>query len=167
MLLKKWACLLLILTGFSTLEARDYPELLSVGAGVFNFKLHPCNNKTYLLQAEYKWSICNTLFRPQIGVFTGGFKSYFLYAGIAFDLFVTDHFVITPSFSPGYYHFQNGGRNLGYPVEFRSCLELAWNFTCHQRLGVQVYHLSNASIGKKNPGVNCLTAFFSFPLHRH
>ena len=87
---------------------------------------------------------------------TGGFitskNAFYLYTGAQaeFDLgFVT----ITPSFAPGYYNY-GGGKDLGYPLEFKSEVQLSFDLSEATHLGMSYNHISNASLGDKNPGAN-------------
>ena len=59
----------------------------------------------------------------------------------------------TPSFTPGLYGKGNG-KDLGHIVEFKSELQLSLNLPSDSEFGVSYNHLSNASLGKKNPGAN-------------
>ena len=72
---------------------------------------------------------------------------------------------MTPSFIPGVY-CKGSGKDLGYPLEFRSSLELAYEWCCKARLSGQFYHISNASLSKKNPGANALALIFCIPFKR-
>ena len=61
---------------------------------------------------------------------------------------------LTPSFAPGYYSYGNG-KDLGYPLEFKSEIQMSFDLsesTTH--LGMSYNHISNASLGNKNPGAN-------------
>ena len=60
---------------------------------------------------------------------------------------------ITPSFAPGYYNYGNG-KDLGYPLEFKSEIQVTLNLTESSNLGMSYNHISNASLGSKNPGAN-------------
>lgn len=157
---KYFVALLLAYSAF--LCAReDPPPLLSLGAGDFAPGHH---HETYLVQAEYLWD--RYLFwcvRPRLGVMTPGFSSLFLYGGIGLDLYVTDHLMFTPNFAPGLY-FKGSGKDLGCLLEFRSTLELSYEFDCKVRLGGQFFHISNASLGSCNPGANSWVLFLAFPL---
>ena len=59
----------------------------------------------------------------------------------------------TPSFTPGLYG-KGSGKDLGHIVEFKSELQLSLNLPSDSEFGVSYNHLSNASLGKKNPGAN-------------
>ena len=60
--------------------------------------------------------------------------------------------MIVPSFAPGIYS-QGNGKNLGYPLEFRTSFELGYQFDSGWRLTGQYYHISNATLGSINPGI--------------
>ena len=71
--------------------------------------------------------------------------------------------VLSPSFSVGGFH-EGDGKDLGGAIEFRSALELAYRFENNARLGVQVGHLSNASIYDSNPGEEFVILNYSIPV---
>ena len=60
---------------------------------------------------------------------------------------------ITPSFTPGLYH-KGDGKDLGHMLEFKSEVQLSLNLSDSSKLGFSYNHLSNASLGDKNPGAN-------------
>ena len=60
---------------------------------------------------------------------------------------------VTPSFAPGYYNKGNG-KDLGHPLEFKSEVQLSLDLPKSSQLGFSYNHLSNASLGDKNPGAN-------------
>ena len=60
---------------------------------------------------------------------------------------------ITPSFTPGFYN-QGDGKDLGHAIEFKSELQLSLNLPRDSQFGFSYNHLSNASLGDKNPGAN-------------
>ena len=59
----------------------------------------------------------------------------------------------TPSFTPGLYH-EGDGKDLGHLIEFKSELQFSFDLSKTSELGFSYNHLSNASIGDKNPGAN-------------
>ncbi len=102
-------------------------------------------------------------FKPMgglMGTFDGGF---YVYAGVAIDIFLGRRFVLTPSFAPGLYS-DGGGKDLGHTVEFRSSVKLAYRFDSRARLGLELYHMSNAGLDDVNPGANALMLTYSVPL---
>ena len=60
---------------------------------------------------------------------------------------------ITPSFTPGYYN-QGDGKDLGHALEFKSEVQLSLDLPKDSEFGFSYNHLSNASLGDKNPGAN-------------
>ena len=60
---------------------------------------------------------------------------------------------ITPSFTPGLYS-EGDGKDLGHIVEFKSEVQISLNLFKNSQLGMSYNHISNASLGDKNPGAN-------------
>ena len=60
---------------------------------------------------------------------------------------------ITPSFTPGYYN-SGDGKDLGHPLEFKSEIQVSFDLSDTSHLGMSYNHISNASLGTKNPGAN-------------
>ena len=60
---------------------------------------------------------------------------------------------LTPSFTPGYYN-EGNGKDLGHALEFKSELQLSLELPRDSQIGFSYNHLSNASLGDKNPGAN-------------
>ena len=60
---------------------------------------------------------------------------------------------LTPSFTPGIYH-EGDGKDLGHLIEFKSELQVSLDLSKTSELGFSYNHISNASLGDKNPGAN-------------
>ena len=60
---------------------------------------------------------------------------------------------LTPSFTPGIYEKGNG-KDLGHAIEFKSEVQLSLNLHEKSQFGMSYNHISNASLGDKNPGAN-------------
>ncbi len=134
--------------------------LLCFGAGDNNLT---GTHKKWLFQAEYRFSPPVYDLRPQVGIFMTTQLATFIYGGVGYDFILWDRIVITPSFSPGWY-IRGNGKNLGFPIEFRSALECAFQFKKGARLGLAISHLSNAHLSHRNPGVNTLVLSIEVPL---
>ena len=95
-------------------------------------------------------------FLGKLSPITGGFltekSAFYLYTGAQaeYDLGL---FTITPSFAPGYYNSGNG-KDLGSALEFKSEVQVSFNLSDSAELGMSYNHISNASLGDKNPGAN-------------
>ena len=59
----------------------------------------------------------------------------------------------TPSFTPGIYN-QGDGKDLGHALEFKSEVQLSLDLPKESQFGFSYNHISNASLGDKNPGAN-------------
>ncbi len=60
---------------------------------------------------------------------------------------------LTPSFTPGLY-YEGDGKDLGHLIEFKSELQISLDLSKSSELGFSYNHISNASLGDKNPGAN-------------
>ena len=95
-------------------------------------------------------------FLGKLSPITGGFltekNAFYLYTGAQaeYDLGII---TITPSFAPGYYNFGDG-KDLGSALEFKSEVQVSFNFSDSTEFGMFYNHISNASFGDKNPGAN-------------
>ena len=81
---------------------------------------------------------------------TADSSSYF-YTGVQAE-YKIGKLNVTPSFSPGLYSMGDG-KDLGYPLEFKSEVQLSVDFF-GSRLGYSQSHISNADLGDKNPGAD-------------
>ena len=77
--------------------------------------------------------------------------SYF-YTGIQ-AMYKIGNINLTPSFTPGIYN-QGDGKDLGHMLEFKSEVQLSLDLPKESQFGFSYNHISNASLGDKNPGVN-------------
>ena len=95
-------------------------------------------------------------FLGKISPVTGGFitekSAFYLYTGAQaeYDLGLI---TITPSFAPGYYSYGDG-KDLGSPLEFKSEVQVSLDLSESTKFGMSYNHISNASLGDKNPGAN-------------
>ncbi|MGY9004647.1 MAG: acyloxyacyl hydrolase [Alphaproteobacteria bacterium] len=139
------------------------PEFLTFGAGMFDIS---ANDNSAVISIEYTddrrwlWAL-----QPMTGIMASIDGSVHAYAGVAVDLFFGRRYVLTPSFAPGLY-LQGDGKDLGHVVEFRSSLKFAYRFDNRSRLGLDLFHLSNAGLDDRNPGANQLMLTYSVPFNR-
>ena len=82
---------------------------------------------------------------------TGDNASY-LYTGIQAQ-YTIGKIDLTPSFTPGLYN-KGGGKDLGHIVQFKSEVQVSLDLFKNSQLGMSYNHISNASLGDKNPGAN-------------
>lgn len=100
---------------------------------------------------------------PVVGVAANTDDSYWLYGGIRYDYSFSPNWVLTPQFAVSLYE-DNGGKNMGSVLEFRTGLEVAYKLSASSHLGLAYYHLSNAGIDTHNPGSNSVIISYSFSL---
>jgi lipid A 3-O-deacylase len=137
----------------------DEPDFITIGAGGFDI-----NDDMTAGQFDIQLRLNTKLwiFKPHVGLFFTTDQAFYGWAGIHTDVYFGRRFVVTPSFSVG--GFEEGdGKDLGGPLEFRSALEFAYRFDDASRLGVQIGHLSNASIYDSNPGEEFAVLTYSIP----
>ena len=58
-----------------------------------------------------------------------------------------------PSFAPGLYH-EGNGKDLGHVLEFKTEIQFSYRSSDDASFGISYNHVSNASLGDKNPGAN-------------
>jgi hypothetical protein len=81
--------------------------------------------------------------------------SLYVYGGFRFDLPLGERWLVSPQWAAGLYYYA-GGRDLGGALEFRSGIELSRRLGERSRLGLTLYHLSNAGLYSRNPGTESL-----------
>ncbi len=128
---------------------------LNIFTGMFDFSDDKQASGILGLQHQNE-ELYRKSFLGNLSPITGGFltekNAFYLYSGVQaeYDLgFLT----ITPSFAPGYYNYGDG-KDLGYPLEFKSEIQMTFNLSDSTNLGMSYNHISNASLGSKNPGAN-------------
>ena len=89
---------------------------------------------------------------PVTGMMVTADNAAYFYTGIEANLDLGP-LKLTPSFTPGLYS-QGGGKDLGHPVEFKSEVQVSMDLVENTIFGMSYNHVSNASLGEKNPGAN-------------
>ena len=95
-------------------------------------------------------------FIGNISPITGGFmtenSATYIYTGFEWNIDM-GALTFTPSFAPGLYH-EGDGKDLGHVLEFKSEIQFSYDLSKNAKVGVSYNHVSNASLGDKNPGAN-------------
>ena len=152
---------LIVLISFSFLsfansEDKNLKETqLNLFTGMFDFS--DGKQKAGLIGLQHQNDeLYRNSFLGKISPITGGFltenSAVYLYTGAQAE-YDMGLFTITPSFAPGYYSSGNG-KDLGSPIEFKSEVQVSLNLSDSTFMGMSYNHISNASIGDKNPGAN-------------
>lgn len=113
----------------------------------------------YLNGSISKLSPGNLSLKPFYGAMINGDDGKYFYSGIRKDIVLSNKTYLTPSFAVGYYD-QGKSKDLGYDLEFRSQLEFSYKLESMNRIAISVNHISNASLGEQNPGVESMVISF-------
>ena len=134
--------------------------LITGGAGAFDF-LH--NYTAAEGRLEIRFSQSFFYLKPLIGTFFTNKGSVYAYFGLRGEIPLGSHFMIIPIAAVGYYEKGNG-KDLGSHTEFKTGAEFDYVFDNGIRFGPAFDHVSNAGIGKHNPGEENLLLMVSVPL---
>ena len=89
---------------------------------------------------------------PVTGLMFTADNAGYIYTGVQAE-YKIGKINLIPSFTPGLYS-EGDGKDLGSPIEFKSEVQLSFDLFQNSELGFSYNHISNASIGDKNPGAN-------------
>jgi lipid A 3-O-deacylase len=134
---------------------------VAILAGLFDF-----TDDTYRaieLGAQYRGAGRWWLFHLMGGGMVTLEGAFNIYGGFGLEVPLGERLLVRGSFAPGFYD-RGGGKDLGLGLEFRSSVEVAWRFERGWRLGAELYHISNGSLGDTNPGNNSLLLNLTIPV---
>ena len=137
------------------LKLNDKNTELNVYTGMFDFS--DAGKKSTLIGFQHQNENLNrNTFLGNLSPITGAMitadnASYF-YTGVQAN-YKLGALNVIPSFAPGYYN-QGNGKDLGHALEFKSEVQLSLELPKDSQFGFSYNHLSNASLGDKNPGAN-------------
>ncbi len=128
---------------------------LNVYTGMFDFSDQ--GKRATLIGIQHQNEVLNRdTFLGNLSPITGAMltadNAAYFYTGIQAE-YKFGSLNVTPSFAPGYYNKGNG-KDLGHAIEFKSEVQLSYDLPKSSQLGFSYNHLSNASLGNKNPGAN-------------
>ena len=150
------------------------------GVGIYDVKFDG-SSSNYATDLRYERRFNNTLIdigpeqdnffnlKPFAGIELTSDSAFYLISGIYLDDNIgelvtgkNNNWNFTPSFGVGYYEDGNG-KKLGNKVEFRTTLEFSYQLANKDRIGISFGHISNANIGKKNPGAEIISISYQKP----
>lgn len=141
----------------------EEPFRIVVGGGVNNVigdNLSDEISGLFRAEARMPWKLWR--FTPFVGTEVSTLGSVYGYGGLGLDVWFGENVVFTPNAALGYY-YKGNDRDLGYPLEFRSGIEAAWQFDNGVRLGAAYHHTSNAGLSDQNPGIETATINLAIP----
>ncbi len=128
---------------------------ISFYSGMFDFSDHGAKSTLFGIEHQnenlVKDSFVGTI-SPVTGLMFTADNATYIYTGIQAQ-YNFGKLNIVPSFTPGLYG-EGNGKDLGHIVEFKSEVQLSLNIFEKSQLGFSYNHISNASLGDKNPGAN-------------
>ncbi len=131
------------------------PHQYNFYTGMFDFSDDKKRSALFGIQHQnenlFRESFIGTI-SPVTGFMMTGDNATYLYTGIQAD-YDLGKIKFTPSFAPGLYG-QGDGKDLGHLLEFKSELQFSVDLFKESEMGFSYNHLSNASLGDKNPGAN-------------
>ena len=158
--LKKFLINLLMITfAFSSIAEekvlKDQNTEFSVYTGMFDFS--DDGKKSTLIGFQHQNENLNRdTFLGNLSPITGFMitadSAGYIYTGVQAQ-YKIGKMDFTPSFAPGLYN-KGSGKDLGHIVEFKSEVQLSVDVFKNTELGFSYNHISNASLGDKNPGAN-------------
>lgn len=155
------AFLLFLLSNTAQTLANDNTTYLSIGSGYYDV-LDDGNGGAADFRLEYRagTGFLGLKLKPWAGVEITHDASLWLGGGLLYDAEISPKWHITPSLGAGYYASGSSDHDLGYPLEFRSQLELSYTLDNNDRIALYFSHISNASLGDKNPGTEVIGLYW-------
>jgi len=136
-------------------QNQNYETELNLFTGMFDFS--DTKQAAGILGIQHQNDeLFRESFLGKLSPISGGFitqnNAYYIYSGAQaeYDL---GFLKITPSFAPGYYN-EGNGKDLGNPLEFKTEVQMTFDLFDSTEFGMSYNHISNASLGTKNPGAN-------------
>ena len=146
----------LVSTGLAEEEKLQLPNIqMNLYSGMFDFS--DAKQRAVLIGFQHQnEELYRDTFVGTLSPITGGFitenQALYAYTGVEWN-FDLGPINFTPSFAPGLYG-EGKGKDLGHILEFKSEVQASFNLSENSQLGMSYNHISNASLGDKNPGAN-------------
>lgn len=182
--MNRWGALAVLVLGLASqaqpAHAGDDPSTISIGVGQFDQTLiNPGlgfldvsstdhHQEAVDLRVEYRFGTSLVPYfepyaklKPWFGAEATSDGAFYGVGGILLDV-PLGPIRFTPSFGTGFYS-SGSGKDLGSVIEFRTQVELGYQFENDSRFSVGYSHISNAGITTTNPGSNILSAYYHLP----
>ena len=152
---KLWIALFFLFLSPKVFAENNSSHQYNLFIGNFDFSDHKQSAILFGFQHQNENLERDTLI-GNISPITGGFitenSAVYFYTGFEWNVDMGS-ITFTPSFAPGLY-FEGDGKDLGHIIEFKSEVQFSYEFSKNSSLAFSYNHLSNASLGDKNPGAN-------------
>ena len=153
---------MLALAASSSAVMAEVPSYLSFSLGYYNLL---DEDKAVDLRAEYRSgkSVVFQNMHPYAGLEVTFDGSTWVGGGLLYNYSFSPGWYLTPSIGVGLYSQGGSDRDLDSPVQFRTQLEVSYEFENKHRAGLGFSHISNASLGDDNPGTEVLAVYWHIP----
>lgn len=152
---------LLVAIGNSNLLAGGSEDYISFSTAIFDFLQDDVTSIE--ARIEYRVNSLKWPLKPFVGVMANTDGAEYIYSGVFYEIMITSFLSFVPSFAPGFY-IKNKSKDLHFILEFRSQLEAIFILPNELKVGISFNHISNASLGEANPGVESLAITFQLPV---
>lgn len=153
--------ILFLISSSSHLFADSSRDYLSISSAFFDVLQE--EETSFEGRIEYRVNSLEWMIKPFGGIMANTDGAIHFYSGLFYEIPVTTFFSIIPSFAPGLY-FKNSSKDLHFTLVFRSQMEIIFNLPNDIKAGLSFNHISNASLGDMNPGVESLAITFQLPI---
>ncbi|MCW8870363.1 MAG: acyloxyacyl hydrolase [Proteobacteria bacterium] len=162
----KWAIGLVLVLSYGQQVSAQHPfnnhtdrHSLQVYGGQMNVFNDNIRNTVYGLEYRLpkfsQWGLV-----PAFGYLNSQNGAEYTYADIKYTFGLSEHWGLLISTGVGF--FDDGDfLDLGHTIEFRSGLEVFYQFKNLQRIGLSGHHFSNSSLSDRNPGTESITLAYT------
>lgn len=142
--------------------AQDEKNYLALSTAIFDILQQ--DHLAFEGRLELRMNQVDWFVKPLGGIMANTDGAIHTFLGIFIEVPVTSYLFLSPSFAPGIY-YKGNSKDLDFLLEFRSQFEITFKLTSGTKFGVSFNHISNASLGETNPGVESLAISYFFPLN--
>lgn len=140
--------------------ARAEGGTLSLGVGYYDIF-----DDDEAVDVRAEWRTGYDLFagiKPFLGLEATTDAALFGLAGLYRDFPLAPNWYLTPSAGVGAYH-DGDGKDLENTLQFRTQLEIQYEFAQRNRVSVGLSHISSGGLGSNNPGAEVLNVYYHMP----
>lgn len=140
----------------------DNVNRVSIGLGYYDIR---DNEDAVDFRIEYRpgtpivWEL-----RPWLGAEVTSDGALYGAGGFLYDFHLQNNWILTPSIGGGLYA-EGNGKDLGGAIQFRTMLELGYQFENASRVSAGLSHISNAHTRNYNPGTEILGVYYHIPMN--
>ncbi len=138
------------------------PPTIKLGIGYANAFDEEDNSTDFKVDLRSNWGWLGMI-DPFVAFEANTDGGLFGGVGLTGDVHLTPQWLIIPSFAGGFYE-EGNSVDLGGTAQFRSGIELAYQFPTAGRVGIELTHMSNFGMYDDNPGTEVVSLNYHMPL---